>query len=203
MSICLTFYYSTWRKGKKQKTKNWVGSVSYIANQANQMPWKGLPTSVCVWVAQLCLTLCNPMDTSQPGSSIHGISQTRALEWVTISLFKGSSRPGDWTLVSHIAGRLFGIWATREALCRWPLRMDDWILCEEAVLCIARYTHTFGCLHGCCPLDTSDTPYSSCDDQKCLQHWPLSPGDAKPPPVKNHCPESALLLNLLFYFSFF
>ena len=39
----------------------------------------------CYSVAQLCPTLCNPMDTSQPGSSIHGISQTRTLEWVAIS----------------------------------------------------------------------------------------------------------------------
>ena len=56
----------------------------------------------------------------------------------------------------------------------------------------------FSCLLGCCPLDTSDT--SSCDDQKCLQHWLLSPGDAKSPPVKNHCPKSTLLLNLLYCF---
>ena len=39
-------------------------------------------------VAQSCLTLCNPMDCSLPGSSIHGIFQARVLEWVTISLSK-------------------------------------------------------------------------------------------------------------------
>ena len=36
-------------------------------------------------IAQLCLTLCNPMDCSPPGSSIHGIFQARVLEWVAIS----------------------------------------------------------------------------------------------------------------------
>ena len=36
-------------------------------------------------VAQLCLTLCDPMDCSLPGSSIHGILQARVLEWVAIS----------------------------------------------------------------------------------------------------------------------
>ena len=36
-------------------------------------------------VAQSCLTLCNPMDFSLPGSSIHGIFQARILEWVAIS----------------------------------------------------------------------------------------------------------------------
>ena len=39
----------------------------------------------CVLVAQSCPTLCNPMDCSQPGSSIYGIFQTRVLEWVAIS----------------------------------------------------------------------------------------------------------------------
>ena len=42
-------------------------------------------------VAQLCLTLCDPMDCSPPGSSVHGILQVRILEWVAISLSRGSS----------------------------------------------------------------------------------------------------------------
>ena len=45
-------------------------------------------------VAQLCLTLCDPVDCSPPGSSIHGILQARILEWVAISFSRGSSRPG-------------------------------------------------------------------------------------------------------------
>ena len=40
---------------------------------------------VCVLVAQSCLTLCDPMDCSPPGSSVHGILQARILEWVAIS----------------------------------------------------------------------------------------------------------------------
>ena len=39
---------------------------------------------LCVLVAQLCLTLCNPMDCSLPDSSVHGILQARILEWVAI-----------------------------------------------------------------------------------------------------------------------
>ena len=46
-------------------------------------------------VAQLCLTLCDPMDCSLPGSSVHGILQARILEWVAISFSRGSSRPRD------------------------------------------------------------------------------------------------------------
>ena len=66
-------------------------------------------------VAQLCRTLPNPMDFSLQGSSVHGIFQARVLEWVAISFSKGSSWLRDWTWVSHIAGRSFTIWATKEA----------------------------------------------------------------------------------------
>ena len=66
-------------------------------------------------VAQACLTLCNPMDHSIPVSSVHGIFQARVLEWVAISFSRGSYWPRDRTRVSHIAGRRFTIWATREA----------------------------------------------------------------------------------------
>ena len=44
-----------------------------------------------------CPTLCNPMDYSLPGSSIHGILQARMLEWVAMSSSRGSSWPRDWT----------------------------------------------------------------------------------------------------------
>ena len=46
--------------------------------------------------------------------SIHGIFQARVLEWIAISFSRGSSRPRDWTWVSHIVGRCFTIWDTRE-----------------------------------------------------------------------------------------
>ena len=58
-------------------------------------------------VAQLCLTLCDPMDCSPPGSSVHGISQARTLEWVVISFSRGSSQLRYRTLISHIAGGFF------------------------------------------------------------------------------------------------
>ena len=53
-------------------------------------------TSHRVWlvlVSQLCLTLCDPMDHSPPGSSVHGILQARILEWVAISFSGTSSNP--------------------------------------------------------------------------------------------------------------
>ena len=45
-------------------------------------------------VAQSCPTLCDPVDCSLPGFSVHGILQARILEWVAISFSRGSSRPG-------------------------------------------------------------------------------------------------------------
>ena len=49
----------------------------------------------------------HPMDCSPPGSSVLGILQARILEWVAISFSRNSSRPGDQTRVSCIAGRFF------------------------------------------------------------------------------------------------
>ena len=60
-------------------------------------------------VAQSCLTLCNPMDCSLPGSSTHGIFQAIVLEWIAISFSKGSSQPRDQTRVSCIVDRCFTI----------------------------------------------------------------------------------------------
>ena len=70
-----------------------------------------LYTRVCVWVALLCPTLCDPMGCSQPGSSIHTVLlhpwNLRILEWVAIPFSRRSSQPRDWTQVSCIAVRVF------------------------------------------------------------------------------------------------
>ena len=77
--------------------------------------WDQCNHKVEVLVAQLCLTLCDSMDCSLLGSIAHGILQARILEWVAITFSRRSSQPKDWTQVSHIAGRFFTFWATREA----------------------------------------------------------------------------------------
>ena len=56
-----------------------------------------------VLVTQSCPTLCDHKDYSPPGSSVHGISQARILEWIAISFSKGSSQPRDQIQVSHTA----------------------------------------------------------------------------------------------------
>ena len=68
---------------------------------------------VCVLVAQSCLILCDLMDCSLLGSSVHGILQARILEWVAISFSRGSSHPRDWTRSPALAGRFFTIWASK------------------------------------------------------------------------------------------
>ena len=67
-----------------------------------------------VLLAQSCPTLCDPMNCSPPGSSVHGILQARIMEWVAIAFSRGSSWPRGQTRVSHIAGKFVTIWATRE-----------------------------------------------------------------------------------------
>ena len=68
---------------------------------------------------QSCQTLCDPMDSSWPGSSVHGILQARILEWVAIPSSKGSFWPRNRTHISYIsciAGGFFTHWTTWEAL---------------------------------------------------------------------------------------
>ena len=112
------------------RDRNWVSSVSCIGRQVHYH-WHPLGSPQFFlypeiierdihfynpkWseVAQSYPTLCDAMDCSLPGFSIHGILQARILEWVTISFSRGSSRPRDRTRVFCIGG--FNLWATREA----------------------------------------------------------------------------------------
>ena len=57
---------------------------------------------MCAKLLQSCLTLCDPMDYSPPGSSVHGILQG-ILVWIAMLSFKGSFWPRDWTWVSYIS----------------------------------------------------------------------------------------------------
>ena len=87
---------------------------------------------VKVLVAQSCPTLCDPMDYSPPGSSVHRILQARILEWVAISFSRGSSWPRDRTQVFCITGRLLTIWTIWSWL--WPYVQGS---------CTYAYTHAY------------------------------------------------------------
>ena len=66
-----------------------------------------LKSRSCVLVSQSCLTLCDPMDCSPPGCSVHGILQERKLEWAAVLFSRVSSQSWDWTRVSHSGGWFF------------------------------------------------------------------------------------------------
>ena len=68
--------------------------------------WKRCFVCCCRLVAKSFLSLCDPMDGSPPGSSVHGVSQARILERVAISSFRGSSCPRGQTYVSCIGRQI-------------------------------------------------------------------------------------------------
>ena len=76
---------------------------------------------VKVKVAQLCPTLCDPVDYNTPGSSVHGILQVRILEWVDYPFSSLSAWSRIWTMISCIAGGFFTSWVAMEAI------QDTWI----------------------------------------------------------------------------
>ena len=91
---------------------------------------------VCVCVSLTVMSsCCDPMDWGPPGSSFLGILLARILEWVAISFSRGSSQARDQTWVSHIAGRLFTVWATKEA--PWALEFKKNSSDCESGLCFA------------------------------------------------------------------
>ena len=79
----------------------------------------------CCLVPKSCLTLCNPMDCSPPGSSVHGILQARTLEWVAISFSKGSSQHRDQTQISCLLHWQVGSLPLRQEAQRRLCREDS------------------------------------------------------------------------------
>ena len=81
-----------------------------------------------------CVRLCNSMDCSPPGSSIHGILQARILEWVALPSSRGSSQPSDRTRISYVSctgRRVLSHGAAREALGRGVIRsasLESWLI---------------------------------------------------------------------------
>ena len=97
---------------------------------------------ICIYICavhtkslQLCPTLCDPLDYSLPGSSVHGILQARVLEWVSVPS-RGSSQSRDRTCIfcsSYIAGRFL----TAEPLGKphvytfSPMNLNNFHLCSS------------------------------------------------------------------------
>ena len=90
---------------------NWFSKtlvqLNYWLIRSSQLKYTLIWTSVLCLVTHWGPTLCDPMDCSLPGSSVHGILQARTLEWVAIPFSRGCSWPRDQTQISCFAGRFF------------------------------------------------------------------------------------------------
>ena len=100
------------RRGRRER-QPWVGhpmkaSTAFIA----------LHVAVLCLVVQSCPTLCNPMDCSLPGSSVHRDSPGKNTG-VGCHATRGSSQPRYQIQVTHIAGGVFTVWANRKAQEYW------------------------------------------------------------------------------------
>ena len=80
------------------------GRISFFQSMSN------IPLCVYIYIygvsaksLQSCLTLCDPVNCSPPGSSVHGILQTRLLEWVATPSSRGSSWPRLWSCISYVS----------------------------------------------------------------------------------------------------
>ena len=103
-----------------------------------------------MFVTESCLTVCDPIDCSPPGFSVHGILQARILEWVNIAFSRGSSWPRDRTQVSCIAGRIFTPRATREAPIQSAWGPINLLLdCKISDSSLVSETCVFRCLLTC------------------------------------------------------
>ena len=128
-------YQMSW--GGRGQHCTWLRSILIDAGKKKRDRWINLimtiksdftPTSFCArvcLVAQSCPTLCDSMDCSPPGSSVHGILQARIPEWLAIPFSGGSSPPRERTCVSCFTREFSIIWATREAdnQLRWLNKM--------------------------------------------------------------------------------
>ena len=106
-------YYSPWSHKELDMTEwltlslspTWINLTNKMLNQKEKVA----ENIQCVHAQSLqsYLTLCDRMDCSPPGSSVHGILPVRILEWVTMPSSRGSSWHRHWTCVSDTAGRFF------------------------------------------------------------------------------------------------
>ena len=75
----------------------WLAAVYGVAQSRTRLKWLSSSMSF-----QLCLTLCDPVDCSPLGSSVHGIFQARIPEWVALPSSRGSSQPRYQTHIFNI-----------------------------------------------------------------------------------------------------
>ena len=99
----------------KESPTSWVGQERAFLAWGEMYVNK---RAVLCLAAQLCPTLCDSIDCSPPGSSVHGDSPGENTRVVSHVLLQGIFQPRDQSCVSHITGGFFPVWATREGLCK-------------------------------------------------------------------------------------
>ena len=105
--IFLAFVFFNGLQDVNSPTRNWTWAQAVRLPSPNHSTAREflspyLSMKVKVLVTQSGLTLCDPMDYSPPGISVHGISEARILEWVVISFSRGSFWPRDWPRPSSL-----------------------------------------------------------------------------------------------------
>ena len=95
-----------WGKSRMKETEKWKGDseLDMIAVLVSGVHVISCVQLVCVVLAQSCNPLCNPTDSSPPGSSVHGVFQARMLEGIAISSSRGSSPTWDQAMSPALAG---------------------------------------------------------------------------------------------------
>ena len=141
-----------------------------------------IPTCKSVLVSQSCLTLCDPMDCSPPGSSVHGIFQARILEWVAIPLSRGFSPPRDRTWGLLLCKQILYHWATRE----WWSIIDSAFLFSNSVVSDSLPLHGLQHTRLPCP----SLPLGVCSNSCPLSWWCH--------PTTSSCDPPLLLLTSIF-----
>ena len=96
----------------------------HVTNKASYLRSTSRSCFCCCLVTKMCPSLWDPVEYSLQGSSVHGISQERTLEWIAIPFSRESSQPKDWTGISCIGRRILYHWAT-------------WYLSDVRVSCTA------------------------------------------------------------------
>ena len=125
-------------------------AVSKLAKLAKCLWYHLSPCTCSCSLAQLCLILCDPTDSSPPGSSVYGMSQAKTQEKVAISSSRRSSWPRDWTHISWVfclGRRILCHWATGNILLDTQLSQNI----------IFHWLVQIGARQGACSI-------SSCDD---------------------------------------
>ena len=141
---------------------------------------------------QSCSTLCDPMDCSSVGSSVHGIPQARILEWVAMPTSRGSSRPRDRTQVCCTGGQLLYHSTTAKSLQLCPTLCHP-LDCSPPGSSVHGISQARILEWVAMPSSKGSSPPRNQTCVSCLQHWQAGSLPLVPPAEKAVAPTPVLL----------